>query len=251
MDTDYGSTFVLESGKKGAPAIILLHGSVSNSFTWFSDAVVLSNDYNVFAVDIIGEPGFSDPVRPPYESGDYARWLKNLIENLGLKSATIIGLSLGGWMALEFGTTYPDMMDNLILMCPGGLAPENPSFLWKALFYMLFGKWGSKQIFKLINGGVLPDESVPGFKEVMEFTSLINKNFKPRMGKLPIFGRDRLSNLTIPVYLMFGENDYLLDPQKSIDHMKESVPHAKIELLKNTGHVIVNQTERILKFIEK
>lgn len=45
-------------------------------------------------------------------------------------------------MALSFATTFPDKVENLLLLCPGGLAPEKASFLWKAIFFSLLGKWG-------------------------------------------------------------------------------------------------------------
>jgi len=251
VKTEYGPTFVIESGEKNKPALLLLHGSVSNSFAWYGDTVPFSKEYHVYAVDIIGEAGLSAPNRPEYNSGAYARWLYSLLENLELKSCSIIGLSLGGWMALDFATTYPEKTDNLILLCPGGLAPENSSFIWKALFYSFFGKWGNKQIHKLINGGKLPDENTPGLDKALAFTSLINKHFNPRFGKLPIFGEESLSRLNMPVLLLFGDKDYLLSGKESIKNLKNRVPHAVTELLTDTGHIVINQTEKILGFLKK
>lgn len=57
VETRFGSTFVIESGSKDNPPLILLHGSVSNSFTWYGDVALLSNTHNVYAIDIIGEAG--------------------------------------------------------------------------------------------------------------------------------------------------------------------------------------------------
>lgn len=53
VETSFGSTFVIESGSKDNPPLILLHGSVSNSFTWYGDVAPLSETHNVYAIDII------------------------------------------------------------------------------------------------------------------------------------------------------------------------------------------------------
>lgn len=119
VETSLGPTFIIESGSKNNPPLILLHGSVSNSYTWYSDIASLSKTHNVYAIDIIGEAGLSATSRPSYKSGKYALWLNETINALRLSSCTIVAMSLGGWMALSFATTYPDKVDNLILLCPG------------------------------------------------------------------------------------------------------------------------------------
>nr|HML48184.1 alpha/beta hydrolase [Clostridia bacterium] len=45
VKTGYGDTFVIESGEPANPALLLLHGSVSNSFVWFGDAAALIERY--------------------------------------------------------------------------------------------------------------------------------------------------------------------------------------------------------------
>ena len=250
VETDYGSTFVIESGSETNPPLILLHGSVSNSFTWFGDVEKLSRTHHVFAIDLIGEAGFSAPGRPAYESGAYPEWLKEVIGALGLSSCSIAGLSLGGWMALSFATEYPGKVDRLVLLCPGGLARVKAGFKWKVIFYALFGKWGEKQTVKLISGPMAPAVPDPGMEKGMAYTALITKHFNPRMAALPIFGDEALSRLTMPVLLLFGEFDNLLQADKSIERVKRLVPHAEAELLKGCGHAVVNQADRITRFLE-
>ena len=48
VETSFGSTFVIESGSKDNPPLILLHGSVSNSSTWYGDVASFSETYNVY-----------------------------------------------------------------------------------------------------------------------------------------------------------------------------------------------------------
>jgi len=249
INTVYGETFVIESGSKEKPPLVLIHGSVANSFCWIGDVEKLSKTHNVYAIDIIGEAGYSEENRPKYESGDYPKWINNVFEELGLKSASMVGLSLGGWMSLSFAVKYPGKVDNLVLLCPGGLHSEKSSFLWKAIFLSLFGKWGSNQITKIINGDKLPDANDVGLKSALEFTALISKNFNPRMDKLPIYTGSELKNLIMPTLVLYGDTDHMLSADASIDHIKKHARNVKTILLPNTGHVIANQTERILEFI--
>lgn len=249
VETSLGSTFVIESGSKDNPPLILLHGSVSNSYTWYGDVVSLSKTHNVYAVDIIGEAGLSAPSRPSYESGAYPLWLNETIDALGLNTCSIVAMSLGGWMALSFATTYPDKVDNLVLLCPGGLAPEKASFLWKAIFFSLLGKWGQLQTLKLVGGSVVSSSS--GFEADLTLSAQTFKHFKPRTAKMPILSEQSLSKLTMPILMLFGDSDQLIPADKSIQRLKQLAQHANIELLPDTGHLIVNQTELILKFLNQ
>lgn len=91
-------------------------------------------------------------------------------------------------MALSLATTYPEKVDNyLVLLCPGGLPHEKASFLWKAIFFSLLGKWGQLQTLTLVGAGNIPSSSSSRLGEALPFASLIFKYFKPRTAKMPLF----------------------------------------------------------------
>lgn len=56
VDTRFGKAFVIATGKKDAPILILLHGSGINSVMWLEDMEKYSKYYRVYAVDLQGEP---------------------------------------------------------------------------------------------------------------------------------------------------------------------------------------------------
>lgn len=246
VQTAYGDTFVIESGESGSPALVLLHGSMSNSFTWFSDVPALSQSYHVFAVDLIGEAGFSAQSRPSYQSGAYQKWLDEVLRELGITSSSMVGLSLGGWMALRYATVFPERVEKLVLLCPGGLFRERRDFLWKSLL-MKLQKGG---VHKTVRGVMGEHVQADGMEQVLAYIALIGKQEKPRMAKLALFSDKELARLTMPVYVLFGDSDIVLRAEESIARITRSAPNVQSEILPNTGHGVVGQTQRILKFLK-
>ena len=74
---------------------------------WIRDVAEWAKHYRVYAVDVIGEPGLSAQSRPSLRSGAYADWLDDIYQHLGLTSASLVGVSLGGWLALGYAVKRP------------------------------------------------------------------------------------------------------------------------------------------------
>lgn len=252
VSTSHGDTFIIESGNPSNPPLLLIHGSLSNSFTWFSDIPILSKDYHVFAVDIIGEAGFSAESRPTYESGAYEVWLSDVISGLGLDKCSIAGISLGGWMALRYASVFPEKVSNLILLCPGGLAKQRRGFLVRMLFKKIFSRDdGSDSVLEVLGIQEKDPEKIEKMKSALDFIILITQTEIPRYAPLPVFGEKELSKLKMPVLVVFGENDMLLNAEKSIENIKKFTPHAKALLLSGVGHAVLEQGSRIRDFLRE
>ena len=103
--------------------VLLLHGMAGSSATWRSVIGPLSRKYRVIAPDLIGH-GQSDKPRSDYSLGAFAVFLRDLLDELGVTSATIVGHSLGGGVAMQFTYQHPDYCQRLILISSGGLGQE-------------------------------------------------------------------------------------------------------------------------------
>ena len=113
VPTRHGETFVIACGEKTEPPLVLLHGSAGNSAMWMGDVRAWAEHYRVYSIDVIGEAGLSAPTRPPLASEEYALWLDDLLKALSISQTSIVGVSLGGWLALDYGTRRPQRVARL------------------------------------------------------------------------------------------------------------------------------------------
>jgi len=113
VPTRHGETFVIACGEKTEPPLLLLHGSAGNSAMWMGDIRAWAEHYRVYSIDVIGEAGLSAPMRPPLASEEYALWLDDVLKALSISQTSIVGVSLGGWLALDYGTRRPQRVARL------------------------------------------------------------------------------------------------------------------------------------------
>jgi len=243
IDTPFGETFLLEAGERTNPAVVLLHGSCSNSAFWFNDIMALMGSYHVFAADIPGEAGNSSEYRLSLDTPDYAEWLASVLDALNLPRASIAGNSLGGWMALKFATAYPARVEKLMLFASGGLAPIRADYLERAQAAEEAEE--SLEFDETVTGG----EQIP--QEILDFINLILDSYYPLNIPMPLFSAEQLKHLTMPVLYVAGLADELLDSEAGERALTQSIPHAEIHLLPDAGHMIATPYVWMLPFLAK
>ncbi|WP_030020778.1 alpha/beta fold hydrolase [Streptomyces monomycini] len=244
VPTREGETFVLVSGPPDAPPVVLLHGSGANATMWQGDAAAWSRHFRTYAVDVIGEPGLSAPSRPPLASDAYARWLDEVLDELGVPAASFVATSLGGWLALDYATRRPGRVTRLALLCPGGLGKQRMGLLFKSLLLRPFGRWGIRRTVRSATG-----LDAPGAGPVLDQVALTFTQFKPRREQLPRFSDDALRGLGVPVLLIAGTDDAFFDSAETARRVRENVPDATVRLLPGVGHAIFGQTETVSEFL--
>jgi pimeloyl-ACP methyl ester carboxylesterase len=75
------------------------------------------------------------------------------------------------------------------------------------------------------------------------------RNFRARMGVLPIFSDEQLQRLTMPTLLLGGTKDALRDSEKSETRLHAFVPQFAVTILPGAGHAVGNTAEHILSFL--
>lgn len=105
------------------PVVVLIHGLGGTRRTWQHLIPTLAHAHTVIAPDLPGH-GESDPPAGDYSLGAHACAIRDLLVSLGHRSATIVGHSLGGGVALQTAYQFPDRTERLMLISSGGLGSE-------------------------------------------------------------------------------------------------------------------------------
>lgn len=121
LATINGAKIYYETRGEGPP-VLLIHAGVADSRMWDAQFEAFSASYRVIRFDL---RGFGRSEMP---SGQFANHVdvRALLDQLGLQSAHVLGISFGGAIALDFALAYPGYARSLILGAPsvGGAVPS-------------------------------------------------------------------------------------------------------------------------------
>jgi len=120
----------LEAGM--GPTVILLHGLGGSSVAWSFNIGPLAEKFHVVVPDQIGF-GKSDKPLVNYRIRTYVDFLDQFCKQLKIERATLVGNSMGGWIAAMFTASFPDRVDKLVLVDAAGYTPPK-DFDMRTLF---------------------------------------------------------------------------------------------------------------------
>ncbi len=248
-------TFYLEAGQRGMPPVVLLHGLGATSASFLPMMWDLSRDHHVFVPDL---PGFGESdkplrrLRPAY----FARWAGGFLDAVALDSAFVVGNSMGGRVALEFGMRAPARVRALALLAPSMawrryraaaglvqvLRPELAAVPLPVLHRFATGFVRSL----FARPGRVPDAAINAAAD--EFVRF----FATARGRIAFFHAareiylesphgihgfwDRLPGLEPPALFLFGDKDWLV-PRAFVRHVRRALPSATCETFHDCGHI--------------
>lgn len=118
--TGYGVVrlYRFDSAAKGAVPIVLLPGRASASPVWADNLPGLLRIAPIYAVDLLGEPGQSIQSRPIADDADQAGWLHEVLQQLPEPQVDLLGVSIGGWTAMNLAVRQPVKIRSVMLLDP-------------------------------------------------------------------------------------------------------------------------------------
>ena len=234
----------VDEGPADAPVVLLLHGIAGNCHTWDSVIGLLASDVRVIAPDMLGHGASAKP-RGDYSLGSFASGVRDLLELLGIDTATVVGHSLGGGVAMQFAYQYPDRCERLVLVSSGGLGREVTPVLRAAT--LPGAEWVVPLLGRLARKTPVAPVLPPGAAEVARnFASLAESDagrafVHTARAVMDVSGQridatDRLYlAATMPTLLVWGDRDRFI-PIEHGRRAAELIPGSRFEAFSGAGH---------------
>jgi 3-oxoadipate enol-lactonase len=224
------------------PLVILMHGIGGNRTNWHDQLQVFAADFHAVSWDARGY-GASDDYEGPLEFGDFARDLARVLDHFRSPRAHLVGLSMGGMIAMDFYSRYPERVATLTICdsLPGFnhlTADQRREFVRLRQEPLLAGK-EPKDIAPAIAETLIGKSSCPGSFErlVASMTALHKQSYLKTIAGTANYPRTfELERVAVPTHIVVGDEDRLTPPAMS-RQMAVLIPGARLTLIEGAGHL--------------
>lgn len=225
-----GTKIRLLKGGSGEP-LLYLHGAVGGG-EWLECFEPLCKDYTIYCPDHPGY-GFSDDNKEIDSMQDLAFFYLDFLDHLGIDQVTLIGSSLGGWLAVEMAILSPERIKKMVLVNASGIRMEglpdafvlSTDKLYNALYY-------SDEAKERVQETILKNPE-------MESVVIRNRISTSHLAWNPYFHDPKILNriyrLTMPVKIVWGKEDQLFPIQYG-EAYHQLIPHSEFEVIESSGH---------------
>lgn len=132
LSTRFGVARAYQHGPDGGIPIVLLHCFWATSAMWADYVAALTDDFTVFTVDMLGQPGASVQYKSMLTANDCARCINEVLNGLSLHDVHLIGHSYGGWTALQTAARVPDRLASVTLVEPANTLARLSGEFWRS-----------------------------------------------------------------------------------------------------------------------
>ena len=215
------------AGRRGTP-LVLIHGLGSSAETWAALMPLLSKEFLVYALDL---PGFGKtPLAPEGTNiSTHVLYLERFLDALGYPRVTLVGNSLGGWIATRFAVEYPQRVERLYLLNSAGLRRENAHSPYAG------DRVSARRSLEHTLGFSLP---VPKFM----LDAVVRNSQTPAYVGF-IRGYDKreeldavLADVRVPTTIIWGERDHLL-PITCAHDLHSGIIGSELVIIPGVGHI--------------
>lgn len=249
------------------PVILLIHGIAGSSRTWKEVTEALAVDHTVIAPDLLGHGESAKPMGD-YSLGAYASGLRDFLGVLGIPSATLVGQSFGGGIAMQLAYQHPECCERMVLVGSGGLGREvswllrsftlpGVELIMPILFPPLVRDRGDDARRLLHRLGIRSariDEKWRAYASLAEapnrhaFIRTLRSVIDP--GGQTISALDRLYLASaIPTLIIWGDQDDII-PVSHAYAAHEAIPGSRLEIMEGAAHFPhAEQPERFVEIL--
>ena len=239
--------------------LVLVHGLGYDRRGWGPMPGLLARDFRVVLFDNRGV-GESDVPEGPYAVPQMAADVAAVLDDAGIETTNVFGVSLGGFVAQEFALAYPDRVRKLVL---ASTAPGGPrSHPMPAAGLEAFGRFPTME---REAGLRLMVENSLGEHGVRERPELVEEVYRYRLERAPTLAGwqaqavagatfdayDRIGAIAAPTLILQGGADTVVDPRNA-DLLASLIPDARVERIDHSGHLMVwEEGERLAPVVKE
>ncbi|GAB2797488.1 alpha/beta fold hydrolase [Amycolatopsis magusensis] len=229
VETSWGPTRVRRCGAGTGVPIVLLHGTLSTSVSWYPYIAELAEEHQVFAVDTIDEPGRSTLTRPVRDAGEHAGWLAEVLTGLGHPRVHLAGISRGGWLALNLAAKSGEQVASVTAVEPAGFGRVGRRFYW----------WAAKNLVR--SATPLRRFATLSATEIAVYGSLRSLLFAAGSSRVRLpppepLTEDELRALPERTQLIFAEHSALHRSAQVRARLSSVVPEMRVEVVPGASH---------------
>lgn len=247
IDTSYGKTNIIISGKPSNPPILLVHGSNGCAPIALETYPTLYKKFQVFAIDVLAQPNKSAETRLSMKDNSYGLWIHELINQLQLRNVTMAGFSFGGLIILKTLIQNENNIKEVFLSAPAFIVNGNPLI---ALFKVFIPM---KLYMKTQNNKYLEKFLKTLFTEKDEFAlaylSKVFLYFKMDFTPVPIIKKKEAALIKTPITIIAAKKDIIFPGVKMIKRVHKIFPSLKQTVLLESSKHVQNKTDN--RTIEK
>jgi pimeloyl-ACP methyl ester carboxylesterase len=236
-----------------AGTIVWIHGLSGSWQNWLENLPPFAQTHRCIAMDLPGFGASEMPAEKITISG-YAAAVDELLRALGVKHATVVGNSMGGFIGAELAIRFGTWVDRLVLVSAAGLSIEqmrNETALralrmvgnvltmgtgWLASRSELLAS-RPRSRWAMFNIVASHPERLPGPLVSEQLRGSGKPGFIDALDALTDYPiRDRLGSITAPTLVVWGEDDPLV-PVRDAWEFGDLIPDARVVVYEDTGHV--------------
>jgi|SRR5690554_1436649 len=245
IPTTNGTAHVIVCGPKSGEPVVLLHGMSSSSTMWYPNAKALSEEFRLFAIDLIIEPGKSNKTADFEDLDAVTAWYQEILWALNLESYHLIGTSRGGWLATNLAMQSKRDIRSLILLSPAQTIIWIPpsSELVKNIANIFYSK--EKQITRTMSTMSAEPENIDEDFLKQYHIAKEHDTLNKFVIQMKPFANKEFKKLKMPVLVLVGDND-IMNNEKSLELIEKHMPYGKGEIIENSGHFLsIDQPEEV------
>ena len=228
---------------------MLLHGAGDNASSWYPHVAALAEAGPVYGIDMPGDANPSVPRGPLTPPASCAAWLDELLAQLSDHPAHLVGVSYGGWVAMNQAIRAPERVASVTLLDPAGLTRLDARFWW---WFTISGLASltpmplRRRLARWLDAPVMLDQ------ELMTLMWAGIRGYRAEPKKPGILTDDELRAITVPALLVTGARSALLTPAEARDRAS-LMPHAQVAVVPGSHggfNRISELNDRIVAFIK-